>query len=323
MAASQALSPQREPCILPIDAATPPRWVVDLPGLEPVATLDAARDTFTLRLWRGARYSCVEVSFGDVPTMDILTFQQAVAEAYRNVFDLLGRLPTPHPLRFWAFIPDIHADMGAGLDRYMAFNAGRFAAYSGWCGRDAIGRSVATGSAIGFGSDRLVLHCLAGEVAGVPLENPRQVPAYRYSRRYGPLPPCFARATRISDSSGRTQRLLVGGTASIRGEDSLHAGDLQAQVRETLGNLANLVRSAYARDGAAEPALEDWLPRFCELRTYRPPRTDGDSLLRLVLPHFPGVSSVEILEAELCRPELLVEIEGVAEIAGGSPGESA
>ena len=31
----------------------------------------------------------------------------------------------------------------------------------------------------------------------MPVENPRQIPAFRYSKRYGPIPPCFARATRI------------------------------------------------------------------------------------------------------------------------------
>jgi chorismate lyase/3-hydroxybenzoate synthase len=323
MAAIQPIMERSGPVVLPVDDASTPRWVAELPGLGPAEPLGGARDTFALALARGERFSRVEVSFGDVPSMDILTFQQTIAEAYRNVFDLLGRLDTPHPLRFWAFIPAIHADMGAGLDRYMAFNAGRFAAYSSWCGREAIGSSVATGSAIGFGSERLVLHCLAGRAAGQPLENPRQVPAYRYSRRYGPLPPCFARATRIGGWPGEPRRLLVGGTASIRGEDSLFATSLDGQVRETLGNLANLVRSACGAPDEGEPALDAWLPRFRELRIYRPQRADREEVLALVLPSFTGMERVEIVEAELCRPELLVEIEGVADITGGPAGEGA
>jgi chorismate lyase/3-hydroxybenzoate synthase len=295
--------------------------VGELAGLASTSPAEAARDAFSVRLAVGALFSRIEISFGDVPGMDILTFQQTVAEAYGNVFDLLGRLPTPHPVRFWAFIPNIHADMGAGLDRYMAFNAGRFAAYSArFGGRQAFRRSVATGSAIGFGQERLVLHCLAGAEPGAPLENPRQVPAYNYSRRYGPLPPCFARATRIAGGAGIGQRLLVGGTASIRGEDSLHVGDLAGQVKETLGNLASLVGFACGAGTGmgSEPAIEAWLPRFRELRIYRPRRADPDETLELVVPGFTGVSRVELLEAELCRAELLVEIEGVAEIASSA-----
>jgi chorismate lyase/3-hydroxybenzoate synthase len=326
MAATQALSHRREPFVLPVDDARLPIWVGEMRGLAATTPAEAARDTFTLRLAAGDSFSRIEISFGDVPAMDILTFQQTVAEAYRNVFDLLDRMPTPYPVRFWAFIPDIHADMGAGLDRYMAFNAGRFAAYSArYGGRQGLSRSVATGSAIGFGQERLVLHCLAGAEPGAPIENPRQVPAYNYSRRYGPLPPCFARATRIADRHGEGHRLLVGGTASIRGEDSLHVTDLGGQVRETLANLASLVRFACGGDQAkdGDAALEAWLPRFRELRIYRPRRADADRILDLVLPGFTGVSRVELLEAELCRAELLVELEGVAEITGGLPGRAA
>ena len=317
MAATQALSHPREPFVIPIQDARPPNWVGELHGLAATTPAEAARDALTIRLAAGDSFSRIEVSFGDVPAMDILTFQQTVAEAYRSIFDLLGRLPTPYPVRFWAFIPEIHAHMGAGLDRYMAFNAGRFAAYSArYGGRQALSRSVATASAVGFGEERLVLHCLAGTEPGAPLENPRQVPAYNYSRRYGPLPPCFARATRIADGGGQGQRLLVGGTASIRGEDSLHVGDLAGQVKETLGNLASLV--SYACGGgtgtAREPELEAWLPRFRELRIYRPRRAEADRILDLVVPSFRGVSRVELLEAELCRAELLVEVEGVADI---------
>lgn len=326
MAATQALNHGREPFVLTIDDARPPSWVGELHGLASTTPAERARDNFTLRLAASDSYSQIEVSFGDVPAMDILTFQQTVAEAYRNIFELLGSLPTPYPVRFWAFIPAIHGDMGAGLDRYMAFNAGRFAAYSAWYGgREALSHSVATGSAVGFGRERLVLHCLAAAEPGAPLENPRQVPAYNYSRRYGPLPPCFARATRIADRHGEGHRLLVGGTASIRGEDSLHVTDLGGQVRETLANLASLVCFACGGDQAkgGEPALEAWLPRFRELRIYRPRRADADRILDLVLPGFTGVSRVELLEAELCRAELLVELEGVAEIAGGPPGHAA
>ena len=71
-----------------------------------------------------------------------------------------------------------------------------------------------------------------------PLENPRQVPAYRYSRRYGLRPPCFARATKFEST------LFIGGTASIIGEDSRHAAAIVAQTEETLSNLRALIAAA-------------------------------------------------------------------------------
>ena len=84
--------------------------------------------------------------------------------------------------------------MGGGLDRYMVFNAGRFDGYAQWlCASDGFGRLLPTASAVGVISDDLVIYCLASDTRGTPVENPRQKPAYKYSQRYGPMPPCFSR----------------------------------------------------------------------------------------------------------------------------------
>jgi chorismate lyase/3-hydroxybenzoate synthase len=317
MTATSAATRQLDPQLIVLDAPGPPAWVAELPGLAVLEPTSPRADALEVRLARGAALSRVEVVLPGVRTMDILTFQQTVAECYRAVFDQIATTATPHPLRFWAFVPDIHADMGVGLDRYMAFNAGRFSAYTAWCGgRDAIGRAVATGSAVGVGGDQLEIHCVAGREAGAPVENPRQIPAYRYSRHFGPLPPCFSRATALSERLPGGGRLLVGGTASIRGEDSLHVGDVALQTRETLGNLASLVRSACEPGRSDERSLQlaPWLARFRELRVYISQPEQGDTVLEMVSPHFTGVERIEMLQAELCRAELLVEFEGVADI---------
>ena len=163
-----------------------------------------------------------------------------------------------HPVRFWNFVPGIHADMGGGLDRYMVFNAGRYAAFEEWFGQAALfTRTVPTASAVGIGSGALAIHALGGRDAGLPVENPRQVPAYRYSARYGPIPPCFARGTIVRglparpDEGGDGPVLLVGGTASIVGEDSLHDRDARQQALETFENLAELVAAARRQIGGA------------------------------------------------------------------------
>jgi len=40
----------------------------------------------------------------------------------------------------------------------------------------------------------LTLHVLASDAPALALENPRQIPVWRYSPRFGVLPPCFAGA---------------------------------------------------------------------------------------------------------------------------------
>jgi chorismate lyase/3-hydroxybenzoate synthase len=247
--------------------------------------------------------------------MDILTFQQRVVEAYQAVFERLQGRTARYAVRFWAFVPGIHDDLGAGLDRYMVFNAGRYGAYSAHFGSPtSFGRSVPTASAVGVPGDALTLHCLAADETGLPVENPRQIPAYRYSRRFGPMPPCFARATLLR---GQTEGplLLVGGTASIIGEESRHVGHLEEQAKETFRNLASVVASAAGCPPSADTPRDDLVPllaAFRELRVYHTRPEDREAILRFVEGSFPSLGRLELLRASLCRPELFIEIEGLA-----------
>lgn len=274
----------------------------------------AVEGAIAVRIREGERFGHITAGFGGARAMDILTFQQRVVETYQAVFEELHRAAR-NPVRFWAFVPGIHDDLGAGLDRYMAFNAGRYGAYSAHFGSPtSFGSSVPTASAVGVPGDALTLHCLAAEESGLPVENPRQVPAYRYSRRFGPMPPCFARATLLH---GQTEGplLLVGGTASIVGEESRHLGDLEAQARETFRNLASVVASAAGCSLSEVTPPDDLLPllaAFRELRVYHPRLEDREAILGFIEACFPALGRLELLQASLCRSELFIEIEGLA-----------
>ena len=232
-----------------------------------------------------------------------------MTRAYLTIADTLGRASL-YPVRFWNFLPSPGIPVGDGLDRYMVFNAGRHDAYAQWYGtqRD-FSHSLATASAVGVASDDYVLYCLASESPGVPIENPRQTSAWLYSRRYGPRPPCFARAT-IAKLGGRPQ-LLIGGTASILGEDSAHLGDADAQLHETLRNIAALI--AAARRDTAESA-KALLARMTSLRVYIREAADTATILSTVDRVCGEGAVVEAAIASVCRPELLVEIEAIADL---------
>jgi enamine deaminase RidA (YjgF/YER057c/UK114 family) len=234
--------------------------------------------------------------------------RQKVAAAYLSIAESVTALGR-HPLRFWSFLPGIGDSMGHGIDRYMVFNAGRHDAYARWPGTPgSIGRGLATASAIGITGPDLLVHCLAADKGGTGVENPRQTSSWEYSRRYGPRPPCFSRAT-LATLSGRSL-LLIGGTASIVGERSHHPGETVAQVEETLKNLAAVIGQAR---GTTEPA-ETRLAGLVDLRIYVVRAADAETIRALVRPRCPRAGHVEMNLARLCRPELLVEIEGVAEI---------
>ena len=285
----------------PFDLAPPP-WALCL--LDGGLRSFLARESPVSVTVRDAdRFTLVSARVPGAHRLDDGAFERSTAEVYAALAGVLRARPGRHPVRLWNHIPDIRRQCPGGVDRYMVFNAGRFAACSEWFGSpDAFDRLLPTASAVGHDGDDLVVHLLAADAPGRAVENPRQVPSYKYSRRFGPRPPCFARATAVDWSDGGAPILLVGGTASIRGEETAHAGHLAAQARETFDNLAALVESA---GGAGLSAFE-------ALRVYYVHEADRRAIERLVFKAFPHLCDVEYVHADLCRPDLLVEIEGVA-----------
>jgi enamine deaminase RidA (YjgF/YER057c/UK114 family) len=137
------------------------------------------------------------------------------------------------------------------------------------------------------------------------VENPRQTPSWRYSQRYGPTPPRFSRATVAALENEPV--VLLGGTASIVGEDTVHVGDLERQTHETLRNLAALIAAASIREDESGA-----LDRLRSLRVYVTAPQHADEVRDVLASRCPHLSDVEFATSALCRPELLVEIEGVA-----------
>lgn len=229
--------------------------------------------------------------------------QQAAESAYRAVFGVVAELRFPHILRFWNFIPDINRDAD-GLERYRQFNIGRQDGFLA-SGRRVSG-NVPAASAVGSTGGALTVYFLAGRGAPpVAIENPRQVSAYEYPQDYGPRSPTFSRASiaRI----GRDDVLFLSGTASIVGHRTLHAGDVVAQTRETMVNIAAMVDEANRVAPHARFALSDLCYKVYVRHAKDVPAIHAE--LRATL----GASArLLFLEADICRQDLLMEIEATA-----------
>jgi 2-iminobutanoate/2-iminopropanoate deaminase len=125
--------------------------------------------------------------------------------------------------------------------------------------------------------------------------------AYDYAK-----PSSFSRGMRI-DLNGLTV-LLISGTASIDGEGrSVHVGDLRAQVQRTFANITGLLAS----EGAT---WKDIVRTSCYLRDIE---RDYEAFNEERTAFFAeqGLDPVPAstgIQAILCRPELLVEIEAIA-----------
>lgn len=265
----------------------------------------------------GPRGTLVSVRLRDAASAPADVLEARTVETYQLIRAAVASSENRWPVRVWNFIPHIHQPLDAERDRYMVFNTGRFKAYCDWFGgRENFPGRVPTASGVGHRGTDLAIHCLAVDRPGTSIENPRQVPAFGYSRRYGPQPPCFARGTLLPTGADRSHALLIGGTASIRGEQSMYVESLEQQTDETLANLASLIRAAAEQAGTtlAEDD-ESALATMRSMRVYHPRESDRDWIASTVSRRFPNAAvaaEIEFHRADLCRAELLIEIEGVA-----------
>ncbi len=235
--------------------------------------------------------------------LDADDFSEAVRQTYHLARQSAADAGFQYLARIWNFLPGIGATLSNGLDGYKAFNRGRYAGVEAWIGRAAdFHTQVPTATGVGHAGTEFALHVLLTRSPCRPVENRRQHASYRYSDKYGPVPPCFARAT-VAQLMG-SEHLLIGGTASIRGEDSVHIDSPAAQLAETLTNIDTLLGSTRARLRRERDIVA--------VRAYCPKPQFDAALLPAIARAFPAANQVEFVRAELCRPELLVEIEGVA-----------
>jgi chorismate lyase/3-hydroxybenzoate synthase len=231
------------------------------------------------------------------------SIERPTLDVYLRMLRAVERAGYPHLVRVWNYVPQIH-DASSGLERYKQFCKGRSEALDAWLGPDFEDRLPAA-SAVGCPGDTLAVHLLASRDPGRHVENPRQVSAFRYPTRYGPRSPSFARATVVA--RGPSAAVLVSGTASIVGHESAYGGDPTLQTDETMRNIEAVL------DAADVPGRGGPLgPRLRSMRVYvRVP--EHVAQIRAAIRRATTVAvPTAWLQAEICREELLVEIEATA-----------
>ena len=105
--------------------------------------------------------------------------------------------------------------------------------------------------------------------------------------------PKFERAKSVTTDGSRL--VYISGTAAIRGEESLTGVGIERQLDITMENIAQLTGNA----------------EICLLRVYLKYPEDYEAVKRKLASREKTVS-VCYLETDVCREELLIEIEGIA-----------
>jgi chorismate lyase / 3-hydroxybenzoate synthase len=240
-------------------------------------------------------------SFGDSGAL-----LRATEIAYQEIFAVLQETQHRHLLRIWNYLPEINREAD-GDERYRHFNSARQLAFrkSGRATVGTVPAACALGSPAG---SPISIYFLAARRPPKMIENPRQTSAYHYPPKFGRHSPIFSRACVLSESAGTN--LFVSGTSSIVGHETLHRGNVAAQTAETMTNINALLDECNRAAGSARYSLDR-----LKFKAYVRQPADLDSIKRTLAGFLKPSTSVVYLQADVCREDLLVEIEATGESA--------
>ena len=220
--------------------------------------------------------------------------------AFSGIFEFLQRSNYSNLIRVWNYFPEINA-VKNDIERYRSFSIGRHEAFVRY--RKKVEDSPAA-CALGSHDGSLVIYFLAARSPGLQIENPRQVSAYHYPKQYGPSSPTFSRATLAFQDAAPT--LFISGTASILGHETVYPSSVDLQTRETLVNIRTVIAQAVQK-GFAPMDFATGLA----LKVYVRHAEDFPEVANIIQKELGNPAELIVLQADICRTDLLVEIEAV------------
>lgn len=269
------------------------------------------------RITHHSRYKTIErgttkelITEGIIPAdIEANTFEQA-----REIFTAIENILTSEGFRIndiyrqWNYIEDITIK-NDGSQNYQEFNDARSIFYSKtkWSN----GYPAATGIGTSRGGIMIELYAIKGTTAtNHPIDNPLQVAAHNYSQKVleGKVmqeldertTPKFERARILGNT------IYISGTAAIKGEQSVAEQDTATQAATTMDIMNKLISKEnipVANNGAT----------YDLLRIYVKNEEEIPAVKKYMSSRYPSVPK-HYLVSDICRPELLIEIEGIAHI---------
>lgn len=234
---------------------------------------------------------------------DILDFniQQQAVEVFRLASEVLHKenFPVENIIRQWNYIEQITGFDGAD-QHYQMFNNVRSNFYDQTIWTN--GYPAATGIGTNLGGVLVDIDAAVftrPECFATPIDNKLQIAAHAYSSQVleaaqqQKATPKFERAK--SMTLDNRQLIYISGTAAIRGEESLSGVGLERQLHITMENIAQLTDDAPLR----------------LLRVYLKNKSDYKEAYELLNSYQLNIP-VSYMCADVCRDELLIEIEGIA-----------
>lgn len=267
------------------------------------------------RITHHSRYKILErdttkelITEGIIPTdITASTFEQA-----KEIFIAIENILTSEGFRIsdiyrqWNYIENITIT-NDGSQNYQEFNDARSIFYSK--AKWSNGYPAATGIGTSRGGIMIELYAIKGTTAtNKPIDNPLQVAAHNYSQNVLEGKAIKELAERTTPKFERARILgntiYISGTAAIKGERSTDSGSTVAQAEQAMQIMNNLI----SKENIPTPCNG---ASYDLLRIYIKHEDEIEAVKEYMNAHYPTTPK-HYLVSDICRPELLIEIEGVA-----------
>ena len=249
-----------------------------------------------------------------------------VYENSNSAFSLMEKILASENMDFsdvvrqWNYIENIThiPDMNRNFQHYQIFNDVRSKYYSKANFKNGYP------SATGIGSDEggVIINFIAlagkSKVQISPLMNPGQIDAHKYSQKVlvgkgvfvedEKSCPKFERGKIVSIPNN--YKIYISGTASIIGEETVHPTDVEKQTVTTINNIKNLTKPENLSEYSVVRPAEEF--EYSYVRAYVKHKKDIDIVKITCEKHFRS-KCFQYLVADICRSDLLVEIEALIE----------
>lgn len=216
--------------------------------------------------------------------------------------------PLKSIVRKWNYLENI---LGFDGDKqhYQEFNDVRSGVYGNVF--EEKGYPAATG--IGMNRGGIILEFVAvksDKIRSYPLDNPKQIAAHNYSEKVLIGEECKLKTTPKFERARflelfEKKLVFISGTASIIGENTVGVGDAVRQTEVTIENIKRL----YSEKILNKISNIKLQPKYGHARVYVKNREDFSAIKKTFRSHFGNLTVVYII-ADICRNDLLVEIEG-------------
>lgn len=153
---------------------------------------------------------------------------------------------------------------------------------------------------IGIEGNKILIYFLAVSCETYKVvENKRQVSSYDYPQNIFSEKPMFSRAVIFSFKNNTKRKIMISGTASIKGYQSVHKLNVVKQLDEALKNYRVFTK------------LENNPTNVCRIYLTKC-QMKNISIVTKKLENFFGKNQYILLQGDICRSELLIEIEGAS-----------